>query len=137
MLKTQTFVGTLVVIECHKCGITYGLPRAKYDRCYRQGEDFYCPNGHCGIFCQTEVQKLNKMLDNAKARAAAAERGADDWRNRAKAARRSLAATKGVVTRAKNRLSKGECPCCKQHFQNLHKHMEIRHPDYGGDGSDG
>lgn len=43
---------------------------------------------------------------------------------------RSRNAYKGQVTKVKNRVSKGVCPCCNRYFKNLHRHMENKHPDY-------
>jgi hypothetical protein len=34
-----------------------------------------------------------------------------------------------VVTRLKNRAAAGLCTCCNRSFQNLRKHMEIKHPE--------
>lgn len=38
--------------------------------------------------------------------------------------------TKGVVTRTRNRIANGVCPCCDRSFTNLQRHMASKHPDY-------
>lgn len=55
---------------------------------------------------------------------------ADAALERARQNERRLAATKGVVTRIKNRVGKGVCPCCKRTFPNLGAHMSEKHPDW-------
>lgn len=50
---------------------------------------------------------------------------------------RQLSAARGQVTRIKNRVGNGVCPCCNRSFGNLHRHMQTKHPGWkkpeGGD----
>lgn len=87
------------------------------------GGSFYCPNGHAQHYTKTEVQRLKEQLEEVKRRA--------EW-NQAEAAtlKRSLTAKKGQITKMKNRISKGVCPCCNRTFENLARHMNTQHPDY-------
>jgi hypothetical protein len=34
------------------------------------------------------------------------------------------------VTKLKQRVANGVCPCCHRSFVNLHRHMAGQHPDY-------
>lgn len=43
---------------------------------------------------------------------------------------RSAAAQRGVLTRLKNRVAAGVCPCCHRSFKQLSEHMKMKHPDY-------
>lgn len=42
-------------------------------------------------------------------------------------------ATKGVLTRTKNRVAKGACPCCNRYFRDVHSHITSQHPEYSGE----
>jgi hypothetical protein len=45
-------------------------------------------------------------------------------------AERRLSATRGVVTRIRNRVANGVCPCCNRTFADLHRHMASQHPEF-------
>tara|TARA_Y100000310_G_scaffold338946_1_gene430083 strand:- start:1163 stop:1354 length:192 start_codon:yes stop_codon:yes gene_type:complete len=47
------------------------------------------------------------------------------------AAEKTASTYKGQVTKLKNRAKAGVCPCCNRTFQNLSRHMETKHPDFG------
>jgi hypothetical protein len=114
----------LVSIECADCGMVFGVTPTF--RQWRVGDHkvFYCPNGHGNIYyAKTEAEKLKQELELAKNRARGEER-------RREAAERSLAATKGVVTKMRKRIGNGTCPCCNRHFTDLHRHMETKHPEF-------
>jgi predicted RNA-binding Zn-ribbon protein involved in translation (DUF1610 family) len=85
---------------------------------------WYCPScGKTTVYSESEVQKLRRQLD--------AERSRTLWEQDQRAAtERSLAATKGQITKIKKRVGKGVCPCCNRHFANVERHMETQHPDY-------
>lgn len=48
-----------------------------------------------------------------------------------RAAKAAHAVTKGKLTKTRNRIAKGVCPCCNRSFVNLGKHMAGQHPDFG------
>lgn len=116
--------------ECCNCGMQFGLTTDYQKRRRRDGESFYCPSGHPQSYTESEIDKLKKQV-RQKNEALERERG---WRRQAEEdhehTQRRLTSTKGVVTRIKNRVSKGVCPCCKRSFSNLHRHMESKHPGY-------
>ena len=113
-------------LSCSQCGIWFALDQEKYRRCKENGEDFYCSNGHVLIFTTNEVSKLKKRLEWA-------EKNRDNANNRAGRAERSNTALKGVITRTKKRIGAGTCPCCKRTFQQLSRHMNNKHPNYGSE----
>ena len=45
-------------------------------------------------------------------------------------AQRSIRARKGVATRLRNRIARGQCPCCSESFKNLKLHMKSKHPKW-------
>jgi hypothetical protein len=130
-MSTQTYWGTLVVEHCYKCGLTFGLDADFRRRRLDDRGDFYCPVGHA----QHYIGKTD--LEKAKEEAESLRRSRDSYINLAEVraqqrdtARRSAAASRGVVTKVKRRLSKGVCPCCNRYFRDLHQHMQGQHPDW-------
>ncbi len=107
------------------CGITFGVP-VHWEMIRRNDHTwFYCPNGHRQHYSrETEEERLARELQSALDDAA--------WEKKEKReAQGSLRATRGVVTRTKNRIKKGICPCCTRTFPNLGAHMTQKHPEYG------
>ena len=124
MAKT-TYVETLdfVVETCCNCHVPFGILKSAYDHYNTTGVDFYCPNGHGQHYTESEVSKLKRKL-------AYAEKDALYYKQAKERTERSLSATRGVLTRTKNRIAKGICPCCHRQFVNLHRHMENQHPEF-------
>ena len=129
-MSTQTYLGTLELIECYKCNTIFGMSPGLMKRCREQGQDFYCPNGHCQHFTKSEVQRLKDQLAAAAREKEYLTARVESNRSRADRAERRVTAYKGQVTRIKNRVGKGVCPCCNRTFQNLARHMETQHPDF-------
>lgn len=130
MAETWTYTGTLVVKECPSCGITYGVPEDFNRKRSEDGETWYCPRGHRVHYGETDVQRLQKALDQSEhSRTWAQQRHRDECIKR-RGVERRLSATQGVVTRTKNRIARGICLCCNKTFADLRKHMTHKHPDY-------
>jgi hypothetical protein len=123
-VTTLTYQKTLnlVVVECYSCTIQYGIPASlnKMLLDKRSNATTYCPNGHG--WCYTG-QTAEERVRAAEARAT----HADDQRQ---AAERRVTAYKGQLTKVKNRVANGVCPCCSRTFVNLARHMAGRHPDF-------
>jgi hypothetical protein len=128
MSTTQTFVGTLQVLECCRCSVPFGI--TAYYMAERREDHalFYCPNGH-GQSYQGETPK-ERELRQAKADKDWYSRRNDELRLEAEQSNRRAAAARGQVTRIKKRVSKGVCPCCNRHFADLHRHMQGQHPEW-------
>lgn len=130
MSQTQTFIGTLVVEYCYKCGMPFGMTRDYNDQKRRDRTSFHCPNGHAQVYAgKTEEQKLREQL--------ADKQGTIDWyanRNtelhdkitNLKYTNRALKAAK---TKIMNRVKNGVCPCCNRTFKDLQSHFKSVHPD--------
>ena len=114
---TLTYTGWLVIRRCW-CGIRHAIPSELSDHLDRGGRA-YCPLGHS--YVQAEPT-LEQRLAAAEARLVAEQDQHD-------ATRRSLAATKGQVTRIKRRVHRGVCPHCTRTFADLVRHMETKHPE--------
>ncbi len=115
---------------CPSCGIEWAVP-SNYLRVRREKRDtFYCPNGHPQSYTTNELDKLKAELEQEKRRTERAKEDAEYQRKHREAAERSAAAARGQVTRIKNRVGNGVCPCCHRTFQNLMAHMKTKHPTF-------
>jgi len=111
-------------MRCGECGIEFQVPQHFYRERRERKLGWYCPNGHSRIFNESESDKLRQERDRLKQRIAEK----DDEILRAE---RALAAQKGQVTKLRKRAKAGVCPCCNRQFQNLKRHMDSKHPDFG------
>lgn len=115
---------------CCNCGVHFGMPSSMNTRLRTSGGSFYCPNGHQQHYTETENKRLQKQLEQEKKRREWAESDRDGVRSHSRNLEKSNAALRGVVTRTKNRVGHGVCPCCTRSFQNLRRHMANKHPQY-------
>jgi hypothetical protein len=131
-LFTTTKHITFEVMECIYCGAPYALNKATTDFAKKRGGYHYCPfcRGSQGWDGETKEAEHKRELANLKAevnrKAEQARRAQQD----AEYFERSRNAYKGQVTKIKNRVSNGVCPCCNRYFANLHRHMTTKHPDF-------
>lgn len=128
---------TLTVTECCICGIKFAIPEAMLAQRRRTGERFYCPNGHSLAYTKSELDDLKDQLLQTTKKLEAAEtslrierRTRERTEQVAEHYKRSRAAVKGQLTRAKQRISAGTCPCCEAVFPDLGAHMAEAHPEY-------
>lgn len=122
LLETFESVG-----PCCSCGVTIVLPQHFANKRRESHKDFYCPNGHAQHFpAKSELEKARELLETER-RWREQERG----RHQREEARLKSAATaaKGQLTKLKNRVTNGVCPCCNRTFRNLQKHMATVHPE--------
>lgn len=119
-------VTTYNVIDCYKCGALFALPADVDEELHRSGRTFYCPNGHGQVYTQSTVKQLQRERE-AHARTVAR---LDQVKADRDAIERSRRATKGALTRVKNRVANGVCPCCNRSFGDLAAHMATEHPTF-------
>lgn len=124
MNLTLNYTGQIYVQNCCSCGITFGVP-TDFDAKRREDhQSFYCPSGHPQSYRgKTEEQKQRDRAERLERQLANRD---EDLRS----TRASLIATKGQLTKTKNRIAKGICPCCNRSFVDLGRHMAGQHPDY-------
>lgn len=116
---------------CASCGCVIAMESTHYDELVKSHRRFYCPNGHEQWFTgKSDAEKLRDELAREKHRTEQARADAEHQRSLKLAAERREAAKKGQITRIKNRVSSGVCPCCNRYFANLHRHMKGKHPDW-------
>ena len=114
-------------VTCWKCKTTYFLPKALWVAAKATPKiSFWCPYGH-----SAHVPEGPTDTDKAIQRAQRAEQKNAMLTEERDAALRREAAQKGQVTRLKKRAKGGACPCCNRTFQNLHRHMKTKHPEFG------
>lgn len=125
---------TLKTVNCGTCGMPFALPEAFWNQCYTEGGFFSCPLGHSRGW---NAKDAKNAADKLRDRIASQENDLEYYRKRnnelhqeKEAVIRRLSATKGQVTKIKNRVANGVCPCCNRTFQNLHRHMVNKHPEF-------
>lgn len=131
MGSTITTNVVLETLACGGCGIVFAVPDWKLKELRRTRATFWCPNGHARGFTESEEDRLRLQLARAQRERDAASARAVHYRDQADATERVLRATKGQVTRLRNRVANGVCPCCNRSFANLARHMAGQHPNYG------
>ena len=120
MTATYVYSTILVSVDCGDCGIPHGLPQNLQAARAADGGSWYCPNGHRISYHETESQKYKRLYKAAEDRRAAVAAERDQ-------AQASLRATKGVVTKLRNRTAAGECPFCGAHVYQLSRHVTRQH----------
>jgi hypothetical protein len=111
-------------VTCGNCGITFWVPITFYRQKLKDKTNWHCPNGHARHFVsESPEERLKRQL-------AAKEEELRLERDRVARGERQLSAARGRVTRIKNRVQHGVCPCCNRTFQNLLRHMATKHPDW-------
>lgn len=114
---------TLDPVDCPACHCWFGVDAAQIMRLRASKERFYCPAGHPMSYTESETDKLKRHLKFA-------ERDADNARIQAANERRQKIAAKSALTKTKNRIARGVCPCCNRTFVNLQRHVLGQHPDF-------
>jgi hypothetical protein len=122
-MQRVTFTDELVVEECPSCFVVFGMVKSMDRRKRNEGGTWYCPNGHGIHAIESEVTRLQKALEREQQIALRKS-------EQLEAERRSHSATKGQVTRLKNRAAGGACPCCNRTFVQLERHMQTKHPEF-------
>jgi len=122
---------TFGVITCACCGMSFGVPDRFIEKRRRDHESFFCPSGCSNYFPgKSDEEKLREEVRRAKKTASFFEAEAEREKRSREAEQRSHRATRGHLTRTKQRVQGGVCPCCDKTFAVLAKHMKAAHPDY-------
>ncbi len=119
--------------SCWKCKTEFFLPSELYTAAHASEKiNIFCPYGHSGVFREgpSEEERLRQERDRLKQRTAMLDDDLRIERESHRSTGRQLSAQRGVVTRIKNRVGHGVCPCCTRSFQNLKNHMANKHPAY-------
>lgn len=97
-------IGVFSAVACAACHIPFGIT-PEFEAARRADHaEFKCPNGHVNYFPQKSAAEKAEEARAQLARQLETERRwAHDARERERRIERSLRATRGVVTRLKNR----------------------------------
>lgn len=131
-MNTQTYTGTLVVLDCFFCGMTFGLDRSFDQQRRNDHKTFWCPAGHGQVYSgQSEAEKLRAELERQKRRVGWLTSSRDQARAEAEHQAAKARGYKGALVKTKRRIAKGVCPNCNRHFANVERHMASMHPEDG------
>lgn len=114
---------------CHNCKTQMWIPDDLNGAALRSrgpnGIQFYCAYGHGQHYIQGESdeQKLRRERDRLQQRLAEKD-------DTIASLDRRRAAAVGQVTKIKNRVGHGVCPCCNRSFENVARHMMTKHPTF-------
>jgi len=119
--------------KCWKCRCQIWLPDELYHAAKSSSNiEIFCGYGHSGVFRDgpTEADKLRQERDRLVQRLAEKDDRITALREDVAAAERRGAAARGQVTKLRNRVGHGVCPCCNRTFGNLARHMNTKHPTF-------
>lgn len=119
--------------SCCRCKADIWLPLDLYSAAQRSSRiSFWCPYGHEQHFREgpSDLDKMRQERDRLAQRVAERDDEIRRQRELREAAERRTAAARGQVTKIKNRVGHGVCPCCNRTFENLARHMTSQHPTF-------
>jgi hypothetical protein len=125
----------MYVLTCASCGVVFGIT-SEYEAARREdARTFHCPNGHTLSWKESEADRLKKERDSAIRQRDWANQREQATRDQLQASERSLRATKGHITRLRNKIANGVCPVpgCHRYFENVHRHITGQHPEWAHD----
>lgn len=112
---------------CCNCGVEFASP-ILFQR-HRDGEMFYCPNGHGQHYIKTTEQRLREELEAERRKRENAESDAQWHKSQAKGAAIQAGKARAALQRIEKRINAGVCPECHRTFKQLASHMKCKHPD--------
>lgn len=133
MSAVLQFQTNLEVHYCPKCSIAFAAPPRFIEERRKDGQSFYCPSGHTMSFHETELDRLQKKLRRAEQDVEWYKASVRSKESQLKGANIQIGKVKAKLKRTEVRIANGVCPCCHRSFQNMHRHMKTKHPDYVAD----
>ena len=118
----------IIAMQCPICGVHYGLDEEFRRRAVDDSaQGWYCTNGHCLVFTKSNLDCEREARQKAETQLEAERGGSEHLSTQLAETERSLSATKGRVTRLRNRAKNGICAFCRRHFENVERHMREKH----------
>lgn len=131
-LQQIQFNVVLTDINCGECGGTYAINERFRKQCADKGTSWNCP--YCkigwGYAGNGRIEKLEKALEEERARKQAALERANQARHEVQHLSTQLKGTKTRLRNHRERSKNGVCPCCNRTFKQLAAHMASKHPDF-------
>lgn len=131
-MSALTYLTTLNLHHCPRCGVAYGLDEAYDARRREDHKTFYCPNGHTASYNgKTEAEKAREEAERLRMRVARLEDDVALEQDRRAHADARANGYKGALTKAQKRAARGVCPAsgCKRSFANVAEHVATQHPE--------
>jgi len=130
---TRIEVGsTLVPMECGKCGVWFALTEHMIAERRKDGETFWCPNGHGRVYRHSELDQLRQQVQAAEELASWARRDTQRLQREKDQLANDLLDQVKLHKRVLRRVHGGVCPHCSRTFQNLQEHVARQHPAADG-----
>lgn len=129
-LVCDQIIVQLTRMTCGDCHVVFAVSTELYNKRLSDHGSWWCPNGHCRHFIgKTDAQLLKEERQRTAAlredlNSTRAERD-HHWIERKK--------TNTRFKHLKERVKAGVCPCCHRTFQQLAKHMALKHPSFAKD----
>lgn len=131
MTATFTHVETYEIEHCCTCGIPFAVTSDFQKQRRLDHQYFYCPAGHPQHYAgKSEAEQQRDRANRLERQLANREEDLRSERASHTSTRRKLAASKGQLTKTKNRVAAGVCTCCNRTFANLARHMTGQHLNY-------
>jgi hypothetical protein len=122
---------TIVGLQCANCSMPFGISQHFMKERRDDHKSFSCPNGHSNFYPgKSDLEVVQAERDAARELAQRERRRRELATQEAEHQKRRVAAAKGRITRMKNRIANGVCPCCNRSFSALREHMRNEHPDF-------
>lgn len=118
---------SLKTVSCAHCGVTFALTDSFIDFRRRNGESFYCPNGH-SLTYDSEFERLKRTLEAERRKLAEADARLSQANTTIARERDARANAEKKHKRKMRRITNGVCPCCNRTFTDLGRHMKSKHP---------
>ena len=115
----------LTEIVCGHCGIKFAVPESWRAEKQETGISWYCPNGHCRAYTESDAAKYRRLLEEERQRHS-------NTLSRLNTTELTKEKFKKELARITKRVSAGVCPCCNRTFQQLARHMKTKHPEQVG-----
>jgi len=123
-MRNYTTTVDLTTIQCGQCGGIYAIVERFRKRLKEEGGYWHCP------YCQTAWGYGESENDYLKKDRDVLANRCSYLSDQLSCEKRSGIALRGHLTRVKKRIVAGLCPCCKRHFMNLERHVQMKHPAY-------
>jgi len=130
MSFTQTTTYEVITCSADGCGVQFAITEAFANRRRDDRRSFQCPWGHTMSYGENDLDRERKRTTRLQAKLDQAQAEILTQRERRDHADRSAAAYKGHLTRIKNRIAAGVCPCCRRPFAAVMRHMRGQHPEF-------
>ena len=119
---------------CIRCKCEVWITDALYEAAQhgRGKVEFYCGYGHSMVFAigESDLNKMRRERDRLAQQLAERDDRITKLREENEHTERRRRAAAGQVTKIKNRVGHGVCPCCNRTFGNLASHMMNQHPNF-------